>query len=78
MPSRIVTSVHRPKRPPPKRKATALQVPAIVRKAKSGNDTGQRKAEQLPTAEKKPRSSQDAADAMWVDLVRLATGKDRP
>jgi hypothetical protein len=54
MPSRIVTSVHRPKRPPPKRKATALQVPAIVQKAKSGNDARQREAEHLPTAEKKP------------------------
>lgn len=30
MPSRIVTPVYRPKRPPQKRKAVALDVPAIV------------------------------------------------
>jgi hypothetical protein len=98
-PTRIVTCVHRPKRPPPKRKATALQAPAIVRKAKSGNDTRQREAEHLPAAEKKPaivtarRRGQtadapditpeefqrraDAADALWVELVRRATSKDR-
>jgi hypothetical protein len=33
MPTRIVTYGHRPKRPPRKRKAIALQVPAIVTKA---------------------------------------------
>ena len=33
MPARIVTHVHRPKRPPRKRKATALAVPVIVTKA---------------------------------------------
>ena len=31
MPSRIVTSTYRYKRPPQKRKAVALEVPAIVR-----------------------------------------------
>jgi hypothetical protein len=75
-------------------------VPAIVQKAKSGNDARQREAEHLPTAEKKPaivtarrrgRSADvpdmtseehqrrgDAADALWVDLVRRATSKDWP
>ena len=100
MPSRIVTSVHRPKRPPRKRKAIPLHGPAIVRKAKSGNDT-RPEAERLPTAGEKPASVTvrrrgkrnadapdmtpeefqrriDAADALWAELVRAATGKGRP
>ena len=51
--TRIVTTAYRSKRPPRKRKAVALQGPAIVRKAKPGNDTLP-EAEHLPTAEKKP------------------------
>ena len=37
MPSRIVTYVHRPKRPPRKRKAVALKVPAVVAARSAGN-----------------------------------------
>jgi hypothetical protein len=33
--TRIVTTAYRPRRPPKKRKAVALQGPAIVRKAKA-------------------------------------------
>ena len=35
MPSRIVTTAYRPKRPPRKRKAVAIAGPAIVRKVKA-------------------------------------------
>ena len=34
--ARIVTTAYRYKRPPPKRKAVALEVPAIVRKGRAG------------------------------------------
>lgn len=100
MPSRIVTYVHGPKRPPRKRQAVTLAGPAIVRKAKSGDDT-RPESEHLPTAGGKPaivtprrrgkrnadvpdmtpeefQRRVDAADALWLELVRAATSKDRP
>lgn len=92
--ARIVTHAYRPQRPPRKRKAVAITGPAIVRKAKSGNDS-RPEAEHLPIAENKPtivtrrrgkrnadveefQRRVDAADALWVELVRGATRKDRP
>jgi hypothetical protein len=118
MPSRIVTHVHRPKRPPRKRKAVAIMGPAIVTKASRrapadtppvddepepaapppANDDSP--AEPAPPAAKSaivtprrrgkrnadvpdmtPEEFQrraDAAHALWLELVRSATGKDRP
>jgi hypothetical protein len=97
--TRIVTTAYRYKPPPKKRKAVALQGPAIVRKAKPSSDT-RPEAEHLPTAEKKPaivttrrrgkrnadvpdmtpeefQQHHDRADALWLELVRAATSKDR-
>jgi hypothetical protein len=99
--SKIITYVHRPKRPPRKRKSVALAGPAIVRKAKPGNDTRPPEASVFPPLGEKPTivmaQSQgrqnadvpdmtpeefqrrvDAADALWLELVRGATSKDRP
>ena len=87
MPSRIVSYVHRYKRPPKKRKAVALDVPAVVLRA------GRRPADEdrkpaIVTAknphrrgrlpEMTPEEHQrrgDAADALWRELVCQATGK---
>ena len=51
MPSRIVTTNYRYKRPPRKRKAVALEVPAIVRKR------GRADAVVTPDRVKEPTSS---------------------
>jgi hypothetical protein len=58
MPSRIVTYAHRTKRPPWKRKAAALPVPAIVTKA-----TRRKPADTPPvTAADRKRSKVNRAD----------------
>ena len=66
MPSRIVTTVHRPKRPPQKRKAVALAVPAIVTKA------GNRK----PTRPAEPQTA-PANDDRRPAIVTAASRKQR-
>jgi hypothetical protein len=50
---RSVTTTYRYKPPPQKRQALATAGPAVVRKAKPGNDT-RPEAEHLPTAGKRP------------------------
>ena len=95
---RIVTTTYRYKPPPQKREALATAGPAVVRKAKPGNDTGP-EAEHLPTAGKRPtivatrrrekrnadvpemtpeehQRRGDAADALFRELVRRATGPE--
>src|SRR5690349_18051733 len=49
MPTRIVTYVHRPKRPPRKRKTTALAAPAVVRKRSRNDAAPPRPADNHPT-----------------------------
>jgi hypothetical protein len=74
--SRIVTIVHRPKRAPrPKAAQPALATPSpIVRSRRPG---AQRSDVPDMTPEEHQRRG-DAADALWVELVRRATSKDRP
>ena len=49
MPTRFVTYAHRPKRPPRKRKAAVLEVPAVVRKRSRSDAALPRPAEDHPT-----------------------------
>ena len=86
--TRIVSYVHRYKRPPKKRKAVALDVPAVVLRGGRGAADEDRKPA-IVTARKPGRRHADvpemtpeeyqrrcdAADALWRELVRLATGK---
>ena len=85
MPSRIVTTHYRYKRPPKKGKAVALDVPAVVLRAgrrpadedrKPAIVTAKNPRGRLPdmTPEEYQRRC-DAADALWRELVRQATGK---
>ena len=98
-PSRIVTTVYRPKRPPRKKKAAALDLPAIVRAAVLPN-AAKRPPPQPASADRKPAIATsrkprgrdyapalspeerqrrgDAAEELWRELVRRATGKGRP
>jgi hypothetical protein len=65
MPRSIVTYVHRPKRSPRKKaQAAAITGPAIV--------TAKSALPDLPPEEHKRRG--DAADALFRELVRQATG----
>ena len=63
--TRIVTYAHRYKRPPRKRKAMALEVPAVVTTRRSGKSFS---ATEMTSEEHKRRG--DAADALWRELVR--------
>jgi hypothetical protein len=96
MPSRIVTTAYRYKRPPRKKKPVLLEVPVIVTKRTAtpakvapppANDDrksaivtarrpGARSSVDLPdlTLEEHQRRG-DAADAMFREIVRRATGK---
>jgi hypothetical protein len=110
--TRIVRHAYRYKRPPRKRKAVALEVPAIARAAdpakaskhgahpirqsdeaiaissastdrKSAIITirGRERAALADVPDLSPVELQrrcDAADALWRELVRRATGKERP
>ena len=70
-PRSIVTYVHRPKRPPRKKaQAAAITGPAIVTAA------SKRTLPDMTLEEHKRRG--DAADALFRELVRQATGKRPP
>jgi hypothetical protein len=104
--TRIVTTHDRYKRPPRKRQAVALDVPAVVKAAdpaKAGKRAKPAPAESTPAAEAResaivtirsrkgamlahlledltPQELQrrgDAADALFREVVRRATGKER-
>ena len=107
MPTRIVTSTYRYKRPPRKRKAVPLEGPAIVRKGAASRETPpapetpddapavqpttEPRSPAIVTAKRRagrfgdvpdmtPEEHQrrgDAADALFREMVRRATGKDR-
>jgi hypothetical protein len=75
MPTRIVTYVHRYKRPPRKKKAVPLQVPAIVRNGRKRGDvpklrrqramTGSRRSSPCPGQASGDRNRRrEAADAI--------------
>jgi hypothetical protein len=105
--TRIVTTHYRYKRPPRKRKAVALEAPAIVRAGKRADL--RQKSDEIPPVSPTPPANDDrksaivtvkrkagrfgdapdltpeehklrgdAADALWRELVRRATAKDRP
>ena len=87
MPSRIVTYAHRYKRPPRKKaKAAAITGPAIVTGRQFADVVAEpativtaknpHRRGRLPdmTPEEYQRRC-DAADALWRELVRQATGK---
>ena len=103
--TRIVTTHYRYKQPPRKRKAVALDVPAVVKAAKVQRFHDVTSAPQPePAAEAREsaivtirsrkhamlahlledltpeehRRRGDAADALFREIVRRATGKDRP
>ena len=100
--TRIVTSTYRYKRPPKKRKAVALEVPAVVRRdqkreevskpaihpASADDDRkraivisrrrGKRFAGVPDMTPEEYQRRGEAADALWRELVRRATAKDRP
>jgi hypothetical protein len=63
MPSRIVTYVHRYKRPPRKKKAVPLQVPAIVRNDRKRGDV--------------PKSTPAANDDRKPAIVTVPSKRDR-
>ena len=69
--ARIVTTVHRPKRPPRKRKPQPATAAPIVTTAAKRSRFGD--APDLTTEEHRRRG--DAADALFRELVRRATGK---
>lgn len=68
MPSRIVTYVHRPKRPPRKQKAVVLQ--AIVAKASNRNPT--------PRAEPQTAPANDDRKSAIVATKSRKRAKQRP
>jgi hypothetical protein len=68
MTTRIVTYAHRYKRPPRKRKASALEVPTVVTSRRSGKSLSATET----TSEEHQRRG-DAADALWRELVRRVT-----
>ena len=105
--TRIVRTAYRYKRPPRKRKAAALEVPAVVKAAdpaKAGKRAKPAPPESTPAADTRksvivavrsrkgamlahlledltPQELQrrgDAADALFREIVRRATGKVRP
>ncbi len=63
MPSRIVTYVHRPKRPPRKRKAVALQVQAVVATRSVGNRQAPPPVDDQPEHAAPPPANDDSPTA---------------
>jgi hypothetical protein len=63
MPTRIVTYAHRYKRPPRKKKAVPLQVPAIVRSGRKRGDV--------------PKSAPAANDDRKPAIVTVSSKRDR-
>jgi hypothetical protein len=88
--TRIVHTAYRYKRPPGKRKAVALEVPAVVKAAdpadarKSAVVTIRSRKHAMLThllgdmTPEEHRRLGDAADALFREVVRRATGKGRP
>ena len=85
--TRIVTTHYRYKRPPRKRKAVALEVPAIVRAGTASAAPAEDRKPAIVTA-RRPRKRYadvpdmtpeehqrrgDAADALWRELLRRAS-----